>query len=139
MIGAGIASRLVELAPGMTSRGDGDGSQLESLALDREEHPDAASLTACLHAHAAYVRHRRADDGLSVGALALARLLVWANRAAMIGAPPELVWLGPATRAPDPAVGQHAIEAVCRVSLGDVTREARAVALARPTAHRQSR
>jgi hypothetical protein len=130
-LGAGLAPRLIELAPGMTRDGAGDDAELTALALDREEEPDPLSLVACLGAHRAYVGHRGQPDGLSLGALALARLLVWATRAAMIGPAPEMVWLGPASRAPEPAAGQHVISARCRARLADGAREARAKALVR--------
>ena len=66
---------------------------------------------------------------MSAGALALGRLLVWAQRAAMLGPPPKLVWVGPAARRPEDAEGRIALSARSAVEIAGATRRAEAVAL----------
>jgi hypothetical protein len=131
-LGAGLRAQLMELRPGlMASEGDAAPPEatLVTLDLEREGAPDPLSLAACLAAHRAYVAARDQADGLSLGALALARLLVWAQRAALLGPAPKVAWLGPPNRRPDLAPGQFALEARCVAQVGDRSREARAVAL----------
>jgi hypothetical protein len=133
-LGASLVDRLVELAPSLTRDGDdlSPSAELLALSLDREERPDPISLVACLGAHRAYVRRRGHPDGVSLGALALARLLVWAARAAMIApTAPEVVWLGPGARRPAAEPGQHIIVARARAALPGGRREAVAEALVR--------
>lgn len=132
-LGLAVAAELGRLRPGLMKADDPDGpapeAVLVALELDREPEPDAASLTACVAAHSAYVASRGHADGVSLGALALARILVWASRAAMLGPAPKVVWVGPSARRPDPAAGQHELGARCAVEVGERTREARALAL----------
>ncbi len=132
-LGAGLRPQLMQLRPGLME-GDGDGAPppvatLVTLDLEREGAPDPLSLAACLAAHRAYVAARDRPDGVSLGALALVRLLVWAQRAALLGPAPRVGWLGPPARRPELAPGQFALEARCVAQVGDRTREARAVAL----------
>jgi hypothetical protein len=130
-LGAGLRGQLVTLRPGLVAaEGDEPASgTLVALDLEREGAPDALSLAACLAAHRAYVAARGQADGLSLGALALGRLLVWAQRAALLGPAPKVAWLGPPNRRPEPRPGQFALEARCVARVGDRDREARAVAL----------
>jgi len=132
-LGASLAGRLVELAPGLTRDGDdmSPSAELVALSLDRENAPDPVSLAACLSAHRAYVARRGNADGVSLGALALARLLVWATRAAMIGPAPEVVWLGPGARRPAAEPDQYIIVARARAAVPGGRREAVAEALVR--------
>jgi hypothetical protein len=106
-------------------------AELVALSLDREQTPDPISLVACLGAHRAYVERRGNPDGVSLGALALARLLVWATRATMIGPAPEVVWLGPGARRPAAAPDQFIIVAKARAAVSSGQREAVAEALVR--------
>ena len=130
VIGAGLAPQLSQLRPGLARREDGEpDALLAELDLDREGPPDALSLAGCLAAHHAYVTARGEPGGVSVGALALARLLVWASRAALLGAPPRIAWIGPPARRPDPAPGQFELGSRCVAEVDGVRREARAVAL----------
>lgn len=127
-LGSGLAGRLVALAPPVSS---GEATLLE-LTLDREPEPDPLSLAACVAAHHGYVTRRGQPDAISPGALALARLLVWAARAAMIGPAPQIAWLGPPARCPDPGAADHRLLAECRVEIDAGVRRAQAVALVRP-------
>jgi len=129
-IGASLVAQLSQLRPGLARRDDGHpDALLGELELDREGPPDALSLAGCLAAHRGYVTARGEPGGVSVGALALARLLVWASRAALLGAPPRIAWIGPPARRPDPAPGQFELGARCVAEVDGVRREARAVAL----------
>jgi len=129
-IGAGLGRQLSSLRPGLARREDGDpDALLGELELDREGPPDALSLAGCLAAHRAYVAARGAPGGVSVGALALARLLVWASRAALLGPAPRIAWIGPPARRPEPQAGQFELGARCVAEVDGVRREARAVAL----------
>ena len=131
-LGAGLRAQLVKLRPGVV-RADGGTDALEAtlvaLDLEREGAPDALSLAACLAAHRAYMDARGKPEGVSLGALALGRLLVWAQRAALLGPAPKIAWLGPPARQPDAAEGQFALSAHCVAQVGERSREARAVAL----------
>ena len=71
--------------PFATASGDPE-AVLVALELDREPEPDGLTLTACLAAHRAYVDGRRRPEGVSLGALALSRLLGWASRASLLAA-----------------------------------------------------
>jgi hypothetical protein len=130
-LGAGLRGQLVTLRPGLVTTDGGGPAEgtLVALDLEREGAPDALSLAACLAAHDAYLAARGQADGLSLGALALGRLLVWAQRAALLGPAPKVAWLGPPSRRPEPQPGQFALEARCVARVGDRDREARAVAL----------
>ena len=135
-LGAALRPQLARLAPGLTrprEGGAGGDALLAALDLDREGEPDALSLAACVAAHRAYVAGRGQADGVSAGALALARLLVWAQRAAMLGPAPEIRWIGPAPRRPDGADDALALGARCSLEMDGATRRAEALALiARP-------
>ncbi len=135
-LGTALRPQLARLAPGMTRPREGEAggeALLEALDLDREGPPDALSLAACLAAHRAYVAGRGQPDGVSAGALALARLLVWAQRAAMLGPAPEIRWLGPAPRRPEGHDDALALGARCSLEMGGAVRRAEALALiARP-------
>jgi hypothetical protein len=136
-LGSGLGPELARRAPGLARAAEGGGEPdalLVELALDREPEPDALTLAACAAAHRAYVTARERPDGVSLGALALARLLVWASRAAILGAVPKVVWLGPPSRRPEPGDDRIALEARCVCEIAGARREARAAALiARPT------
>lgn len=128
-LGSGLSGRLIDLGPSLT-RGLGDEAALERLALvEREAEPDGLSLAACVAAHAAYLTRRGEASGVSAGALAIARLLVWAARASMIGPAPTVAWIGPAPRCPEPGAGQHRIDSECRLSGPERSAQARAAAL----------
>lgn len=127
-LGSGLSGQLVDLGPSLT-RALGDAATLDHLTLDREPEPDGLSLAACVAAHAAYLGRRGEADGLSAGALAISRLLVWAARAAMIGPAPQVVWIGPAPRCPEPGAGQHRIDGECRLTGDERSAQARAAAL----------
>jgi hypothetical protein len=133
-IGLGLREQLVRLAPGITRPAEDAGdvepdATLVSLELDHEGAPDALSLCACVAAHRAYVSARGRPQAVSAGALALARLLVWAQRAALLGPAPRVEWLGPAPRAPEAAEGQVALGARCALEMGGRTRRAEATAV----------
>jgi hypothetical protein len=132
----GLRDQLTRLAPGLTRATEDDeepDALLLDLDLDREGAPDGLSLAACVAAHRAYVIARGRAGGVSAGALALARLLVWAQRAALLGPPPRIGWIGPAPRTPD-AEGRVRLAARAAVRVGDATRRAEAVALLEPPA-----
>lgn len=136
-LGMGLRAELIRLAPALTrpageATAAGD-AVLAQLDLDHEGAPDALSLAACVAAHRAYVIARGDPEGVSAGALALSRLLVWAQRAAMLGPPPRIEWIGPAPRRPEPG-DRLALAARCALTMGGATRRAEAVALiTRPT------
>lgn len=129
-LGIAAVAELVRLAPGLTrpEAGQAADAVLVALDLDHEGPPDGASLAACMAAHAAYVRRRGEPDGVSAGALALARLLVWGQRATMLGMPARLDWIGPSARAGAPAAGQHVLTARCALDMGGRVRRAQATA-----------
>lgn len=135
-LGAGLREQLTRLAPGLTRPpGDGEGDAdavLVDLDLDHDGAPDALSLAAVMAAHRSYVAARGRPEGVSAGALALARLLVWAQRAALLGPPPKIVWVGPAARRPEGDEGRLALSARSAVEIGGATRRAEAVALIEP-------
>lgn len=107
-IGMVVAMRLRELTPALRPADD-DGREptlvLEEVALLPADPTDALTLVACVAAHDAYVNHRRRPGAVSPGALALARVLVWASRAEMLGRAPSIVWIGPPNRRPESADG----------------------------------
>ena len=131
----GLRGELVRLAPALTRPPEGGGAAeatLASLDLDHEGEPEALSLVACVAAHRAYVTARGDAEGVSAGALALARLMVWAQRAAMLGPAPRIEWIGPAPRRPEPGE-RVTLSARCALDIAGVTRRAEAIALiARP-------
>lgn len=132
-LGFALLPQLTRLKPGMSRRdADADGEPvLESLALAPEGEPDPLSLAAVVAAHRAYARSRGDADGVSAGALAIARLLVWNQRAAMLGRAPKVAWIGPEARRPENVEGV-ALTASCVLRTGDTRRTARAVAVVRP-------
>ncbi len=131
-IGAAAVPTLLELRPRVAEPEDGVAT-LSSLHLDGEGDPDGLMLAACLAAHGAYVARRGQPDGVSTGALAIARLLVWAQRAAVIGRPLHVEWIGPPARAPKAEDGTHRVLARCALSHGPegAVRRAEAIALVR--------
>lgn len=136
-LGAALRPQLTTLAPALTRPRDGDDpaadAVLTALDLDHEGGPDALSLAACVAAHRAYVTSRGQAEGVSAGAFALARLLIWAQRAAMLGPAPRIEWIGPAPRRPEGTADALALSARCAITMGGATRRAEAVALiARP-------
>ena len=133
-IGFGLRDQLTRLAPGLTRPPEGADADavLVDLDLDHDGAPDALSLAAVMAAHRSYVAARGQPEGVSAGALALGRLLVWAQRAAMLGPPPKVVWVGPATRRPDDEEGRLALSAHSAVTMAGATRRAEAVALIEP-------
>jgi hypothetical protein len=130
-IGFGLRDQLTRLAPGLTRPPEGADADavLVDLDLDHDGAPDALSLAAVMAAHRSYVAARGQPEGVSAGALALGRLLVWAQRAAMLGPPPKVVWVGPATRRPEDEEGRLALSARSAVTMAGATRRAEAVAL----------
>ena len=133
-IGFGLRDQLTRLAPGLTRPPEGADADavLVDLDLDHDGAPDALSLAAVMAAHRSYVAARGQPEGVSAGALAVGRLLVWAQRAAMLGPPPKVVWVGPATRRPDDEEGRLALSARSAVTMAGATRRAEAVALIEP-------
>jgi hypothetical protein len=134
-IGMGLRAELGRLAPGLTrppETGGASDATLLSLDLDHEGPPDGLSLIACVAAHRAYVISRGAPEGLSAGALALARLLVWSQRAALLGPAPRITWIGPAPRRPEDTGDNLLLAARCSLDLRGATRKAEAVALIAP-------
>lgn len=120
-----LRPRLLDLAPGVEA-------VLEELDLEREGGPDPLSLAGCVAAHGAYARRRGRPDAISPGALALARILVWGERAAMLGRAPRIRWIGPPGRAPEAAPEDVRVSATCRIAIGEGSRRAAALAFARP-------
>ncbi len=136
-LGVALGPQLTRLAPGLTRPREGDDpgadALLTALDLDHEGEPDALSLAACVAAHRAYVAGRNQAAAASAGALALARLLVWAQRAAMLGPAPRIEWIGPAPKRPEGMDDRIALAARCTLELGGAARRAEAVCLiARP-------
>ncbi len=134
-IGTALGGQLGRLRPALSQGADpatAPDVEVISLALDADGEPDGVSLAAIRAAHQAYVSARGAPDATSLGALAIARLLVWAQRAALLGATPAISWIGPEQRRPADATGIE-IHAAC-VGLVDGTRRtAKALALVRAT------
>lgn len=125
-IGIGTVAQLASLAPGLTAVGGP--ATLTQVSLDPEGEPDPLSLAAIVAAHDGYVRHRGTREGVSTGALAIARLLVWASRAAVIGPTPTIAWIGPETRAPADTPGTR-LRATATVTTSERTHTARAVVI----------
>ena len=132
-IGLSVAAQLGPLRPALTRGTEGPRRpSVEILALDlaHEGAPDGLSLAACEAAHHAYVSSRGEPDAASLGALAIARLLVWGQRAALLGRAPEILWIGPVARRPDDLEGIE-INATCTATVDGVRRTAAAVAVVR--------
>lgn len=132
-LGLGVLPALTKLTPGLTSLDPPAADvTLERIELEGEGDPDPVSLAAILSAHTAYVRHRGRAEGISTGALSLARLIVWAQRAAMIGgAAPDVRWMGPPARAPESVEGVR-LTATAVVTAGGRRHTAKAIAIVAP-------
>jgi hypothetical protein len=132
-IGIAVAAQLQPLRPALT-RSDGDAAtadvEIVVLDLDPEGPPDGLTIASCEAAHDAYVRARGAPSATSLGALAIARLLVWAQRAAILGRAPTILWIGPSQRRPDGLDGIE-IHSTCSGRVAGVRRTAKAVAVLR--------
>lgn len=116
-IGMAVAIRLRDLAPAIRPAlpgGDEPTFLIEAMDLDPPDPADPVTLVACLEAHDAYVAGRGRPGAASPGALALARVLVWAARAEVLGRAPRIAWIGPPSRRPDGAEG-HAVTADVRL------------------------
>lgn len=128
-LGLGALSGVQSLKPGLTTVEAAAGeAALEVLDLDGEGAADPVSLAAVMAAHEAYVRGRGRPGGVSVGALSLARLIVWAQRAAMLGTAPDVRWMGPPARAPENVEGMR-LTATATVTGGGRRHTAKAVAI----------
>jgi hypothetical protein len=130
-IGAGLRAELVKMRPALSrdeEGGDPD-AELVSVDLEHDGPADALSLSACLAAHLAYVTERGHPEGLSLGALAIARLLVWGTRASMLGPAPKVTWIGPPARRPDLGEDEISLAATAVVRIGETERRAGAVAV----------
>ncbi len=128
-IGFAVAAQLGRLRPGLTATEAGTEPLLSSLAMAPEGEPDPVSLAAIVAAHNGYVRGRGDAGAVSAGALALARLLVWGQRAAMLGPAPRITWIGPEPRRPEGAEGMTFTAEAVVESEGGGRRRARAVAI----------
>ncbi len=128
-MGLAALGHLERLRPRLADDGEAGSPVLEALDLEREGAPDPLSLVACIAAHRSYAAGRGRPDAVSAGGLAIARLLVWAERAALLGAPPRVVWIGPPARAPERAAGQASITATCRLAVDGATAKAAAMAV----------
>ena len=127
-IGLAVAARLRDLAPSLRpARGDGGEPTfvLEALELDPDDPADALTLVACIGAHDAYTAARGRAGAVSPGGLALARVLVWATRAEMLGTRPDVRWVGPPARMPEGLEG-HVITATVVLADGDTRARASA-------------
>jgi hypothetical protein len=134
-IGVAIAVQLDRLRPALSpAQPDEPLAVLTDLSLERDAEPDGLTLAACMAAHRAYTVRRGRPDAVSSGALALSRVLVWGQRAAMLGRAPEVLWLGPPTRRPEGHDDAIEIRATCVLEIGGQRREARALGLVRPPA-----
>lgn len=132
-IGMGLGKQVGPLRPALTLGIDPTVPpevEVISLELAPEGEPDAISLAACQAAHQTYVTSRGAPASASLGALAIARLLVWAQRAALLGATPQITWIGPPQRRPPDAAGIE-IRASCVALVDGTRRTATAIALVR--------
>ncbi len=130
-IGIAVAAQLEPLRPALTRAGGHPASvpvEIVSLDLIPEDPPDGLTLVACEAAHQTYVRGRGAPAATSLGALAIARLLVWAQRAAILGRPPTILWIGPVQRRPEGLEGIE-IHSACSGLVTGVKRTAKAVAV----------
>lgn len=130
-LGLGVAGRLGSLRPALT-RGEGGAPmpRVEILAIDlaHEGAPDGLTLAACEAAHQSYVASRGEPAATSLGALAIARLLIWAQRAALLGRTPDVLWIGPSARRPQDLEGIE-ISASCTGSVDGTRRSAAAIAV----------
>jgi hypothetical protein len=116
-----VAARLRELAPALRPADDSGVEPtfvIDTLALVPDDPADAITVVACLGAHDTYATGRGRPGAVSPGALALARVLVWATRAEMLGARPDVRWIGPPARMPDAIEGQ-VITASVELTSGD--------------------
>ncbi len=106
-IAMAATARLVDLAPALRPARDEAEPvhEVVSLTLQPDDPLDALTMASCMAAHNAYVASRGRPGGVSPGALALARLLVWATRAEMLGGRPDVRWIGPPARRPDDIEG----------------------------------
>jgi hypothetical protein len=133
-VGIALAAQLARLRPAVThARDAGDHPDIEVVSLDLEHDgaPDGLSLAACEVAHHSYMTSRGAPEDTSLGALAIARVLIWVQRAAVLGTPAEILWIGPPQRRPADVEGIE-ITAACVASVGGVRRTAKALAVVRP-------
>ena len=130
-IGFAVGARLRELAPALRPV-SGTGAEpdlvIEHITLDPDDPLDPLTLVACLQAHDSYAVARGRTGAASPGALALARVLVWAARAEMIGRAPRIAWIGPPNRRPDGLAG-HAVTATVALLDGDARVRAAALAI----------
>lgn len=130
-IGVAVAMRLRDLAPALrpaTGAGTEPDLVIDEVGLDPRDPLDPLTLIACIEAHDAYVRARGRPGAASPGALALARVLVWAARAEVLGRAPVIAWIGPPARRPDGVAG-HAVTASVRLSGPDGAVRAAAMAV----------
>lgn len=133
-IGMAVSARLRELAPALRPATEGGGEPrflIEELALDPADPADALTVAACISAHDGYVAARGRPGAVSPGALALARVLVWATRAEMLGARPEVRWIGPPARMPEGLQGQVVTASVVLECEGTRARAQAVVVVAR--------
>jgi hypothetical protein len=132
-LGLGAAGRLGSLRPALT-RGEGGSAtpavEILAIELTHEGAPDGLTLAACEAAHQSYVSARGEPNATSLGALAIARLLIWAQRAALLGRTPEVLWIGPSARRPPDLEGID-ITASCTGSVDGTRRSAAAIAVVR--------
>jgi len=130
-IGLAVSQRLVAMRPALRAVAD-DGTEptvvLAGIDMEPADPGDPITLVACLDAHHAYVVSRGRPDGVSLGALALARILVWAARAEVLGRAPSIGWIGPPARRPD-GMGGHLIASDARGAVDGKPCHARAAAL----------
>lgn len=130
-IGAGLRAELTKMRPAL-SRDDEGGdpdAELVSIDLEHDGPADPLSLTACLAAHRAYVTERGHPDGVSLGALAISRILVWGTRASMLGRAPVVTWIGPPARRPELSDDEVSLAATATIRIGEAERRAGAVAV----------
>lgn len=130
-----VATRLRDLAPAIRPA-DASGAEptfvIDTITLVPDDPADAVTLMACLGAHDAYATGRGRAGAVSPGALALARVLVWATRAEMLGAQPDVRWIGPPTRLPAGLEGQL-ITASVELNSGETRARASAAMVVAPS------
>ena len=133
-IGFAVAQRLRDLAPALRPA-DEQGREpqftIEEIVLDPADPADPLTVAACVTAHDAYAAGRGRPGAVSPGALALARVLVWASRAEMLGARPEVRWIGPPARMPADVSGQVVTASVV-LACGDQRARAAAALVVAP-------
>ena len=129
-IGFAVGAQLGPLRPALTRAGEQSVPAVEIVSLDLvpDGPPDGLTLVACEAAHDAYVRARGAPAATSLGALAIARLLVWGQRAAILGRAPTILWIGPVQRRPEGLEGIE-IHSACAGLVAGVKRTAKALAV----------